>query len=66
MKLLFNVGFSTKFHPETGAINRGVGLSAVQYIVEELGGTIQAESDPGRYTCFHISLPLSAVTGGIS
>lgn len=65
MRLLFNVGFSTKFHPETGAINRGVGLSAVQYIVEDLGGTIQAESEPGRGTCFHITLPLSAVTGGI-
>lgn len=65
MKLLFKVGFSTKFHPETGAINRGVGLSAVQYIVEELGGTIQAESDPGHQTCFHITLPLSAVTGGV-
>ena len=63
-KLLFQVGYSTKFDPETGNINRGVGLPAVQYIIEELGGTIQVQSQPGQGACFQVALPLNAVTGG--
>ena len=64
MELLFQVGYSTKFNPDTGDINRGVGLPAVKYIVDELGGTIQVESQPGVRTQFDILLPLAAVTGG--
>lgn len=64
MKLLFQVGYSTKFNPNTGDINRGMGLPAVQYIVEELGGTIQVQSAPNQGTCFQVTLPLTAVTGG--
>ena len=63
-KMLFQVGYSTNFDPETGNINRGVGLPAVQYIVEELGGRIQVQSKPGQGACFRVALPLSAVTGG--
>lgn len=63
-KLLFNVGYSTKFNPENGNIGRGVGLPAVLCIVEELGGSIQVESQKGRGTQFQISLPLQNVTGG--
>jgi two-component system sensor histidine kinase YcbA len=61
---LFQVGYSTKFHPETGDINRGVGLPAVHYIVEELGGSIQVRSEPGQGACFQVDLPLAAITGG--
>lgn len=64
MKLLFQVGYSTKFDPDTGDINRGVGLPAVHYIVEDLGGDIQVQSQPGQGACFQVSLPLAAVTGG--
>ena len=48
----------------SGDINRGVGLPAVQYIVDELEGSIQVESEPGQGTTFHVDLPLKAVTGG--
>ena len=65
MKMLFQVGYSTKFNAATGDINRGVGLPAVQYIVEELGGGIQVESEPGKGAAFVVDLPLHAVTGGI-
>lgn len=65
MKLLFQVGYSTKFNPNTGNINRGVGLPAVQFIVDELGGSIQVDSQPGQYTQFQITLPLAAVAGGV-
>lgn len=64
MKLLFQVGYSTKFDPDTGDINRGVGLPAVHYIVEDLGGDIQVQSQPGQGACFRVSLPLAVVTGG--
>lgn len=64
MKMLFQVGYSTKFDPDTGNINRGVGLSAVQYIVEELDGTIQVQSEPGQGAVFQVSLPLEQVAGG--
>jgi two-component system sensor histidine kinase YcbA len=63
-KLLFKVGYSTKFDPSTGNISRGVGLPAVQYIIEELGGTLSVTSQPGEGTCFRVELPVQQVTGG--
>ena len=63
-KLLFKVGYSTKFNPDTGNISRGVGLPAVQYIVEELGGEMTVTSDPGQGTTFRVELPIDRVTGG--
>lgn len=63
MKLLFQIGYSTKFNPETGNINRGMGLPSVQYIVEELGGSIQVDSQPGQGARFQIKLPLKTMTG---
>lgn len=65
-KLLFRVGYSTKFDPNTGNISRGVGLPAVQFIVEEMGGRLDVESEPGRGTTFRVELPLETVTGGIA
>lgn len=64
MKNLFQVGYSTKFDPSTGNINRGVGLPAVQHIVESLGGSISVESRCKEGTCFTITLPLKSVVGG--
>ncbi len=64
MPLLFRVGYSTKFHPDTGTINRGVGLPAVRFIVEQMGGTIDVESEPGKTTQFQVQLPLSRVMQG--
>ena len=45
-------------------MNRGVGLPAVQYIVEELGGSIQVDSQVNQGTVFQVRLPLAAITGG--
>ena len=64
IKMLFQVGYSTKFNADTGDMNRGVGLPAVQYIIEELGGTIQVDSQLGQGAAFRVRLPLSAITGG--
>ena len=64
MKHIFQVGYSTKFDPATGNINRGVGLAAVQHIVSSLGGSVEVSSEVGQGTCFCISLPMERVTGG--
>lgn len=39
----------------------GLGLFIVREIIEEHGGCISAESEPGRHTVFHIRLPRHAV-----
>ena len=60
---IFDAGYSTKINYETGEISRGLGLNIVKGIVEEkLGGSIQAESCPGR-TCFTIRLPKETLEG---
>ena len=64
IKMLFQVGYSTKFNSHTGDMNRGVGLPAVQFIVQELGGTIQVESTLGQGALFRVRLPVSAIAGG--
>ena len=46
MHNLFQVGYSTKFDPETGNINRGVGLPAVKSLTEELGGSVSVDGSP--------------------
>ena len=58
---LFQVGYSTKFDPETGNIGRGVGLPSVRHVVRELGGEVRVDSAPGQGACFLLNIPLKAV-----
>ncbi len=71
MRNLFQVGYSTKFDPKTGNINRGIGLPTVEFMVQELGGSIQVSSGPegaaGRPAggaCFHIEIPMERLEKG--
>ncbi len=51
-------GFSTR--EEADRISgRGVGMAVVRSTVEELGGSLEVETDPGRGTRFVIALPLT-------
>jgi two-component system, chemotaxis family, sensor kinase CheA len=54
---IFDAGFTTA-SAVTEFSGRGVGLDAVKYEVERLGGTIDVRSDIGRGTAFIIELPL--------
>lgn len=56
--LLFHPGFSTA-QEITDLSGRGVGLDAVKATVESLSGTVEIQSDPGRFLRTIIKLPLT-------
>ena len=68
------IGFDMKYHDRIfGLFNRlvrddefegtGAGLAIVKKFVEKLGGTIRADSQPGRGAIFRVELPRGAATG---
>ncbi len=57
--VLFSDGFSTK-EAATQISGRGVGLSAVQEELEQLGGTIHLKNRPNQGTSFQFLLPFWA------
>jgi len=62
---VFQMGYSTKFNPVTGDINRGVGLPAVQSMIEdEFGGSIVLQTGQGTGCCFQVRIPCHALEGG--
>ncbi|MCY0885880.1 MAG: chemotaxis protein CheW, partial [Firmicutes bacterium] len=55
---LFRAGFSTAAGV-SALSGRGVGLDAVQAVLDSLHGTVTVESEPGRGTTFHLELPMT-------
>lgn len=55
---IFNVGFSTKFNKDTGAMSTGIGLCHVKNLIENLEGTIEAKSDVDEGTEFIVKIPI--------
>lgn len=54
---IFNNGFSNKFDEATGNISRGIGLTLVKEMVENIfDGTIEFESEFGKGTAFNLRL----------
>ncbi|MHB8064728.1 MAG: chemotaxis protein CheW [Ruminiclostridium sp.] len=57
-ELLFRPSFSTA-DKITGLSGRGVGLDVVKTKIEQLGGTVEVESQSGKGSSFLIKLPLT-------
>lgn len=58
---LFSPGFTTKFDKNTGQASTGIGLSHIQNILEELGGTINIQSVVSKGSKFEIVIPLNSL-----
>jgi chemotaxis protein histidine kinase CheA/CheY-like chemotaxis protein len=58
LSLLFQPGFSTR-DEVTSTSGRGVGLDVVRTAVEDLGGTVEIESELGVGTTFVMTLPVT-------
>ncbi|CAM2854350.1 ATP-binding protein [Hathewaya histolytica] len=57
LEFIFSPGYSTKINYTTGEVNRGIGLSLVKEIVEDiLGGEIKVKSKKNKGTEFSIYL----------
>ncbi len=59
--LLAHPGFSTR-ESVSELSGRGIGLDVVHRAVRELGGAVKLESEPGRFTRFTLTVPVSMVT----
>lgn len=62
LQLLYASGLSTA-DQVSDISGRGVGLDAVNAVVQELGGSMQIKSTLGKGTCFSIRLPLPIRAG---
>ena len=58
MQLMFRPGLSTK-EEITNISGRGVGLDVVRNALEQVGGSIDVTSEPGRGSVFHLHVPLT-------
>jgi two-component system chemotaxis sensor kinase CheA len=56
LRLIFRPGFSTA-STVSNMSGRGVGLDVVEKAVEQVGGELRVESEPGKGTTFELMLP---------
>lgn len=58
LNLMFRAGLSTK-NEVTNLSGRGVGMDVVRSGLQQVGGSIDVSSEPGRGTTFRINVPLT-------
>ncbi|MBV9041667.1 MAG: chemotaxis protein CheA [Acidimicrobiia bacterium] len=58
LELMFHPGLSTK-EEVTNLSGRGVGMDVVRSSLDQVGGSVEVTSEPGRGTLFRISVPLT-------
>ena len=61
VRKIFQKFYRTKKAEESGETGTGIGLSIVEQIVEQHGGSIEVSSSPGRGSCFTLVLPAQKV-----
>lgn len=65
VRLIFRAGFSTADHI-TDLSGRGVGMDVVKTNIEQMGGTVGIDTEPGRGTTIRLVLPLTlAIVSGL-
>lgn len=57
-RFIFSPGFSTA-STVTPVSGRGVGMDVVKHNIDQIGGTIEIKSVPGKSTTFRIKIPLT-------
>lgn len=61
---IFSPGYSTKIDYNTGQINRGLGLTLIEKVLQVyLKGSIQVESEVGKGSTFIITIPVKELEG---
>ncbi|MBI3473334.1 MAG: CHASE2 domain-containing protein [Candidatus Solibacter usitatus] len=62
VRQIFQKFYRTKKAEESGETGTGIGLSIVEQIVTQHGGSIEVASSPGQGSCFTLVLPAATVT----
>ena len=62
LKQIFRKFYRTSKAEQSGEAGTGIGLSIVQQIVEQHGGTIHVTSQPGVGSCFVMAVPAARAT----
>jgi signal transduction histidine kinase len=66
VKQIFQKFYRTRKAEESGEAGSGIGLSIVQQIIEQHGGTIEVASQPGAGSCFTLVLPASVAASSLA
>ncbi|KPK96397.1 hypothetical protein AMJ80_00230 [bacterium SM23_31] len=56
---IFEPGISTADNTDITA-GRGIGLDLIRKKIGKMGGEISVESEPGKYTCFSVTIPIKS------
>ncbi len=62
VRKIFQKFYRTKKAEESGEVGTGIGLSIVEQIVTQHGGSIEVTSSPGRGSCFTLVLPMQKIS----
>ncbi|MCT8977053.1 ATP-binding protein [Clostridium sp. CX1] len=61
LNFIFNPGFSTKYNKETGSICRGIGLTLVRDLAQDIfKGNISVQSIENKNTIFTVKIPITS------